>query len=153
MVFYMLRFFNKRLHNRKGFTLIELIVVIAILAILALIAIPRLFGFTEQARQATDKESAALVANAAAMYVAQHGEDRDAAGDLVLTNDTLTLAVLEAADLLLPEDYALTSAGYGGPRDLADDEITYDPATRTVTVIMLADDVDPRGATDYTVVK
>lgn len=47
----MLRFFNRKLHNRKGFTLIELIVVIAILAILALIAIPRFTGFQESAAE------------------------------------------------------------------------------------------------------
>ena len=68
MVFYMLRFFNKRLHNRKGFTLIELIVVIAILAILALIAIPRLGGFQENARIAADEATAKTIANAVEMY-------------------------------------------------------------------------------------
>lgn len=36
--------------NRKGFTLIELIVVIAVLGIIVLIAIPKLFGHTENAR-------------------------------------------------------------------------------------------------------
>jgi len=60
----MLRFFNKRIHNRKGFTLIELIVVIAILAILALIAIPRLSAFTKTARIEADARSADLIEKA-----------------------------------------------------------------------------------------
>jgi type IV pilus assembly protein PilA len=44
----MFNLMNKRL-NKKGFTLIELIVVIAIIAILAVILIPRFSGFTDSA--------------------------------------------------------------------------------------------------------
>ena len=46
----MFNLMNKRL-NKKGFTLIELIVVIAIIAILAVILLPRFTGFTEDANQ------------------------------------------------------------------------------------------------------
>lgn len=64
----MLRFFNKRIHNRKGFTLIELIVVIAILGILAVIAIPR-FGVIQK-RAAWDADNASItnIAHAAQIY-------------------------------------------------------------------------------------
>lgn len=47
----MLNTLTKKLHNKKGFTLIELIVVIAIIAILAAVLIPRFTGFTDDARQ------------------------------------------------------------------------------------------------------
>jgi len=67
----MLRFFNKRIHNRKGFTLIELIVVIAILGILALIAIPRFAGFTDKAKLANDNQYAAIVSNSAVVLMAE----------------------------------------------------------------------------------
>ena len=60
----------QRLKNKKGFTLIELIVVIAILGILALIAIPRFAGFTERARIGNDEQYAALVANSTMIMAA-----------------------------------------------------------------------------------
>ena len=43
----------RKLKNKKGFTLIELIVVIAILAILALLLIPRFSGFRQDAAEST----------------------------------------------------------------------------------------------------
>ncbi|MEG1153635.1 MAG: prepilin-type N-terminal cleavage/methylation domain-containing protein, partial [Ruthenibacterium sp.] len=43
--------------NKKGFTLIELIVVLAILAVIAAIAVPTAFGSIEKANVAADKAS------------------------------------------------------------------------------------------------
>ena len=43
--------FIKSLRNRKGFTLIELMVVITILGILAVLILPRITGQTDEARQ------------------------------------------------------------------------------------------------------
>jgi type IV pilus assembly protein PilA len=50
----MLKMFSKRMNNKKGFTLIELIVVIAILGILAGIAVPKFGGFTDKAKAQAD---------------------------------------------------------------------------------------------------
>ncbi len=64
------------LKNKKGFTLIELIVVIAILAILAAIMIPRFSGFREKAASSQALVHAKQIATAGDALIA---EDPDAA--------------------------------------------------------------------------
>ncbi|WP_425448624.1 type II secretion system protein [Dethiothermospora halolimnae] len=64
---------SKKINNKKGFTLIELIVVIAILGILAAIAIPRLGGFRDSASSAADEATAATIANAITLHYANIG--------------------------------------------------------------------------------
>lgn len=59
--------FNPR-RNRKGFTIIELIVVIAIIAILAAIAIPAFIGITKQADDRVVLANAKMIANAINTY-------------------------------------------------------------------------------------
>lgn len=52
----------KRARNKKGFTLIELIVVVAILAILAAIAIPAFAGVSNRADQGVEIANAKIIA-------------------------------------------------------------------------------------------
>ncbi|WP_052045080.1 type II secretion system protein [Caloranaerobacter azorensis] len=68
----MIKAINKRLRNKKGFTLIELIVVVAVLGILALIAIPKMVGIQDEAKEAVDESNMKLLQNAAELYAAQH---------------------------------------------------------------------------------
>lgn len=143
----MLKFFNKRLHNRKGFTLIELIIVIAILAILAVIAIPRLGGFTEQARQANDKEAAALAANASAMYYAQHLSDTTPPA-----NGAACLTGAINSQLITTADLTMKSNGYGKDTIIGTDgghTITLN-ADGTITVLINGDGTI---AQDYSITK
>ena len=60
----MFRLINK-LKNRKGFTLIELIVVLAVLAIIMAIAVPRFMGVREEAKKDSDAATIASIAKLA----------------------------------------------------------------------------------------
>ncbi len=70
----------KRLKNREGFTLVELIIVIAILAVLASIAVPNLLGSVEKSRQAKDEANAKIIADVITMWLAENDSSE------VLTN-------------------------------------------------------------------
>lgn len=78
----MIRLINK-LKNRKGFTLIELIVVLAVLAIIMAIAVPRFIGIQDEAELDADHSTAAMIAKAAELYYAKEGSEPSDAEDLI----------------------------------------------------------------------
>jgi len=80
----MIKWINKMMRNKKGFTLIELIVVIAILGILAAIAVPRLSGFQEKARTSADQTTYQTIDRAIAIGVA---DEVFKTGTVILTTD------------------------------------------------------------------
>lgn len=63
--------------NKKGFSLIELIVVIAILAIIAAIAIPRFVIIMANSEVKSDAATAAEICNAARVYEVETGNVAD----------------------------------------------------------------------------
>jgi len=71
----MFRLINK-LKNRRGFTLIELIVVLAVLAIVMAIAVPRFMGVQDQSRLKADASSAQQIINSARLQETNNNDDK-----------------------------------------------------------------------------
>ena len=69
----MIKFFTKQLRNKKGFTLVELIVVIAILGVLAAIAVPKVGEFRSNAAKSAHEANIRTLKSAANMYLAEKG--------------------------------------------------------------------------------
>lgn len=65
------------LFNKKGFTLIEVLVVVLIIGILAALAAPNILGRIEQSRITSDKALAKTLENAVASFLV----DKDAANE------------------------------------------------------------------------
>lgn len=61
----------KKLKNKKGFTLVELIVVLVILAILAALLVPALTGYIDKAREQSLTSEASMVLTAAQATVSE----------------------------------------------------------------------------------
>ena len=74
-------------NDKRGFTLIELIVVIMILGILATIAVPKFLKTSARAQDNATRSSLSVIRNAIELYTADHngelpGQQGDLPGDL-----------------------------------------------------------------------
>lgn len=84
----------KKSNNKKGFTLVEIIVVLVILAILAAAAVPTMLGFVEEAKGKSE------VANARAAYVAAQS---------IVTEESAKGTSIETTALSAAAGYAIAS--------------------------------------------
>lgn len=117
-----------KMKNRKGFTLIELIVVIVIIGILAAILIPRLTGFTDKAEKTQAVVWAKEVATAMDAYEAEHGDfttDKPTISQLSGVS-TGAITTLEADGGLLVTYTKSATKSYTAGRDSASDPVEAD---------------------------
>ncbi|TFZ40677.1 prepilin-type N-terminal cleavage/methylation domain-containing protein [Soehngenia longivitae] len=105
----------QRKRNKKGFTLIELVVVIAILGILAALAIPRFTGTQNNAKEQTHNANVRTIESALGLYAAEKGHYTQSVDDLV-----------RAGYLKEPPVYPLGTGNY---------DIEYNAATKNYYVV------------------
>lgn len=127
----------KKLTNKKGFTLVELLVVVAIIAILMLIAIPRFMDSTQGAKIKTFEGNFRTVISAIAQYQANNagsivGIDQ-AASDVKKLVGTLGGKPKSAQYDLSGTEFKATLPAAEIPNASADYVITYTLATGNIT--------------------
>ena len=131
----MIKTLCKKAKGNKGFTLIEVIVVLAILAVLALIIVPRLGGFTKQAKEDADNATAKTIETAVMSLMATSRikgkgyieiKNPTSAGDKsTITSSGLTLTVSDLEELIGDKVQCQTGTGF---------KITVDTDTQSITV-------------------
>ena len=104
---------RKRLSDKKGFTLVELIVVVVIILILAAVLVPNVLRYVGQAQRATVKQDAATILTQVQADLAVMSSldtqtsgatllTKDASGAYTGTIDGVTIRSVAAADFAAP---------------------------------------------------
>ncbi|WP_028828614.1 prepilin-type N-terminal cleavage/methylation domain-containing protein [Proteocatella sphenisci] len=136
---------NNLKKNKKGFTLVEIIVVLVILAVLAAASIPTMIGFVEDAKGKSE------IANARAAYVAAQSvvTEETATGDATKAgSETIALKTLYTIGTGTPESKLATKFEKMVGKDLNGAKVTI---TDTATADGKIDKLVYVAASGYTV--
>ena len=108
----MLQLFRKRLSNRKGFTLVELLVVISIIGILSAIAIPKFTSATDSARGAKIQADLRSIDSAIQIYKAQNPSSTVTSASVLNTTYFATVPTPPVGTAKTPKIPSFTAASY-----------------------------------------
>ena len=97
----MLKKLRDRAANKKGFTLVELIVVIVIILVMSAILIPNVLKYTRQASEANTKQTAASILTEVQVQVA----------DANISGETIDNYVIGGASVSKVKDITIDSKG------------------------------------------
>lgn len=135
---------SNMVRNRKGFTLIEMLIVIVVIAILALIVIPRLLGAGRRAKESALRGDLQQLRNAIQQFEAD-------CGDFPATLDQLVLDPSTPPSGNGGQGLALDSTGYKGPYlRTPDGGLPKDPFTNAADWTYTADQGDVHSASTLT---
>lgn len=110
----MLNFFYRAFNNKKGFTLIEVLVVVAIIGILAALAAPRIIGRINDANISHDVALAKTLTTAVEQYIIDSGDTAPTAWkDLVAYLDTATYNLVADPDTTFAVGIVITGKAGG----------------------------------------
>ncbi len=129
----------QKMNNKKGFTLVELIIVIAVMAILAAIVVPRMAGITGSFKEKADQKTCAMYARVIQAKIEINNTTGITAGTLT----KLVNAGTPSTNAVIGEEVKPTQVSGGAYWYL------YDSTANTVTV---SASTDSTGASPYATV-
>lgn len=112
----MVKKIKDRLQNKKGFTLVELIVVIVIILILAAVLVPNVTRYVGQAKKATFQEEASAYLTEVQSYAAEKFATKDidiVATDFTNASPTYTLTNFKASGASATDSFIIASSTLG----------------------------------------
>lgn len=103
-------------NNKKGFTLVELVIVVAVMAILVAIAIPTVSSITDKARSSVDDSNARTIESMIKLEQADLDKDTLSDGEIKSALEDAKLGITEGSYVFDPTTGTCasgTSAGSG----------------------------------------